>query len=59
MKMLTFQLKFVSEIYLMDLGLQSPEESRGVSLNESVFDFSVDSNSFEKSGIKHSEVFND
>ena len=48
-KMLTFQLNFVSEVYLMDLVLLSLEKY--FYLNESVYDFSVDYNSIDKSDI--------
>ena len=48
-KMLTFQLNFVSEVYLMDLVLLSLEKY--FYLNENVYDFSVDYNSIDKSDI--------
>ena len=45
--MLTFQLNFVSEVYLMKFVLLSPEKL----INKSVYDFSVDCNSIDKSDI--------
>ena len=44
--MLTFQLNFVAEVFLMDLVLLSL-----VSLNGNIYDFSVDYNSIDKSDI--------
>ena len=49
-KMLIFQLNFVLEVFLMDLVLLSLE-SREVSLNGNVYDFSVDCNSIDRSDI--------
>ena len=46
-KILTFQLNFVWEVFVMDLVLVSSE----VSLNGNVHDFSVDYNSIDKSDI--------
>ena len=47
-KVLTFQLNFVSEVYLMDLVLLSLEK---YILNRNVYDFSVDYNSNDQSEI--------
>ena len=47
-KMLTFQLNFVLEVFLIDLVIT---ESREVSLHGNVYDFSVDYNSIDKSDI--------
>ena len=48
--MLTFQLNFVLEVILsLIFCLVSNTESREVSLNENVYDFSVDYNSTHKS----------
>ena len=46
--MVTFQLNFVSKVYLMGC---SSSESREESLNENVYDFSVDYNCIDKSDI--------
>ena len=51
-KMLIFQLNFVLEVFLMDLVLLSLE-SREVSLNGNVYDFSVDCNSIDRSDIQN------
>ena len=47
--MLTFQLHFVLEAYLKDIS--SATKLREVSLNENVYNFSVDYNSIDKSDI--------
>ena len=47
--MLTFQLHFVLEAYLMDIS--SATKSREVSLNKNMYNFSVDYNSIDKSDI--------
>ena len=46
-KMLTLQLNFFLEVYLIDL------ESRGKSLNGNLYDFLVDYNSIHKSEISN------
>ena len=51
-KMLIFQLNFVLEVFLMDLVLLSLE-SREVSLNGNVYDFSVDCSSIDRSDIQN------
>ena len=51
-KMLIFQLNFVLEVFLMDLVLLSLE-SREVSLNGNVYDFSVNCNSIDRSDIQN------
>ena len=48
-KMLTFQLNVVSEVNLMDLVLLNIEKCE--LLNGNMYDFSVDCNSIDKSGI--------
>ena len=47
--MLTFQLNFVSEEYLMDLVISN--ESRQISVNRNVCKFSFDYNSIDKFNI--------
>ena len=47
--MLTFQLHFALEAYLIDISRAG--KSREVSLNENVYNFSVDYNSIDKSDI--------
>ena len=47
-KMLTFQLNFVSKVYLMDI---CATEFREVSLNGNLYDFSVYYNSIDKTDI--------
>ena len=51
-KMLTFQLNFVLEVYLRDL-----DESRDISLKGIVCDFSVDYNSIYKSDILYIQKY--
>ena len=46
-KMLTFQLNFESEVYLMDLATESREES----LNRNVYNFSVDYSFIDKTDM--------
>ena len=53
-KILTFQLNFVSEAISNRC---SATESREVSLNRKVFDFSVDYNSIDKSDILNIQKF--
>ena len=55
--MLTFQLNFISEAYLIDFCFGSisnrfsATETREIILNENVYDFSVDYNSLDNSEI--------
>ena len=52
--MLTFQLNFALQVYLIDLVISngfSATESREVLLNGNAYDFSVDCNSIDKSDI--------
>ena len=54
-KILTFQLNFVSEVCLSNRF--SATEPRGESLNGNIFDFSIDYNSIDKSDLLNTHKY--